>query len=240
MSNKLNLNDISCELKLGGLPNIQALNEILHISKEKGLSIYFDVDICGVDAGVGLTDSATRYVRSSGLMLGGDSIDFNDCRKALVTPNICKDEDILVKIFSYADVKYYPADDTGQWYKPKYINYSHFYCISTEFDEYLKKHDSAILHHEEAKSTIKLRDVLTKEMKKRDDLYSAVEDAVKSLLIQDPFTMPTADDIYYLLHGNGDGDDSLHGDGDGDDSLHGDGDYMSVVRFRKRFKAWLK
>jgi len=137
--NRLSINSVSCELGLGGMPNLQALNQILHISKEKGLPIYFDVEIYGVETSNELKPIINEDGSITKVMVGVSPDYFDDeLRKLIVAPRDSDNFNIIISTFNYGNKNYHSVDKTGMALDCVVLNYSRVYCIRDELDEYLR------------------------------------------------------------------------------------------------------
>lgn len=139
MNKKLSLNSVSCELGFGGLPNTQALNQIIHLSKERGLPIYFDAEIYGVESVHGSQPLLNDDGTVTKVLVGISPHYFDENQpKRLTNPSESRDGSIVFSRFTCLDMEYISVDETGMYQEGMALSHERFYCLEDELTNYLK------------------------------------------------------------------------------------------------------
>ncbi|PCI73139.1 MAG: hypothetical protein COB38_01775 [Gammaproteobacteria bacterium] len=136
MERKIYLNRVSVELGLGGMPNLNVLNEILSYALNGSLPIYFDNDIYGSK----VNSTYDRIDESKIMVLGGSSY-LQGCKTLVATNHYQFESDFHISLsrFVYKNEEYYPVDESGMWIEFPRMTPTHFYCLADQIQSFKNK-----------------------------------------------------------------------------------------------------
>lgn len=130
------LNTVSVRLSLGGMPNLNALNEILAYALDGKLRLYFDDDIVGAPI-----DGSFEEISDTKIMVYCESSRLLGRKTLIVTPQYGTESGYHISLsqFMHNKKKYYPVDETGMWLEFRKWNLNSFYCLKNELDAFMDK-----------------------------------------------------------------------------------------------------